>query len=63
MRLIEILVSPQGSTSVTTKGFAGPSCREASQFLEQALGQPAEEHRTAEFHQSQEVHESQRQLG
>ena len=63
MRSIEIIVSPQGSTSVETKGFAGPSCREASKFLEQALGQPAEEHLTAEFHQSQQVHENQRQLG
>lgn len=63
MRLIEILVSPQGSTSVKTKGFAGPACREASKFLEQALGQSAEEHLTAEFHQSQEFHENQRQLG
>ena len=36
---IEIIVSPKGETTVTTKGFAGQSCRDASKFIEQALGQ------------------------
>jgi len=35
---------------VQTKGFAGPSCREASRFVERALGEPAAERLTAEFH-------------
>jgi hypothetical protein len=39
MRTIEIIVSPKGETTVQTKGFAGSSCREASKFIEQALGQ------------------------
>ena len=34
MKTIEILVSPKGETTVTTKGFAGSSCRDASKFLE-----------------------------
>lgn len=33
-KIIEIVVSPQGAATVTTKGFAGASCREASKFLE-----------------------------
>ena len=51
MRTIEIIVSPKGETTVQTKGFAGASCREASKFIEQALGQQTGEQLTAEFHQ------------
>ena len=43
-------MSPKGETTVTTKGFAGSSCREASKFIEQALGQRTGERLTAEFH-------------
>ena len=39
MKTIEIIVSPKGETTVTTRGFSGSSCREASKFVEQALGQ------------------------
>lgn len=49
-KTIEIIVSPQGAATVTTKGFAGATCREASKFLEQALGQVAGERLTTEFH-------------
>ena len=52
---IEITVSPQGQTTVQTKGFGGSSCREASKFLEQALGQPTDERLTSEFYVSQGV--------
>ena len=52
-KIIEIIVSPKGETTVTTKGFTGASCREASKFIEQALGQRTGEQLTAEFHQSQ----------
>ena len=49
--MIEVLVSPQGETRIQTKGFAGSSCRDASLFLEQALGVQATEQLTAEFYQ------------
>jgi len=49
-KTIEIIVSPKGETTVTTKGFAGSSCREASKFIEQALGQRTAEQLTSEFH-------------
>lgn len=51
MKTIEIIVSPKGETTVTTKGFAGSSCREASKFIEEALGQRSNETLTREFHQ------------
>jgi hypothetical protein len=49
-RTIEILVSPQGETTLTTQGFSGNSCREASEFLEKALGEGTSEQLTAEFY-------------
>lgn len=52
---IEIIVSPKGEATVTTKGFTGSSCKEASKFIEQALGQQTSERLTAEFHQAQQV--------
>ena len=52
MRIVEIIVSPTGQSTVQTRGFSGASCRDASRFLEQALGQRVSETLTAEFHQA-----------
>jgi len=49
-QLIEVVISPTGETHVETKGFVGSSCRQASQFLEQALGAKLGEKLTAEFY-------------
>jgi hypothetical protein len=57
---IEIIVSPNGQTTVQTLGFVGPSCRDASKFIEQALGQRTSEMLTAEFHQVQAVEQQQK---
>ncbi len=61
MKTIEIIVSPKGETTVTTKGFTGSSCKEASKFIEQALGQRTGERLTAEFHQVQSVEQATQQ--
>jgi len=63
LKTIEVIVTSDGRTSVQTKGFAGSSCRDASRFLEQALGQQATETLTAEFHQAQSVDQHLRQQG
>ena len=52
-KTIEITVGPKGDTTVQTKGFTGGECRDASKFVEQALGQKTGETLTAEFHQGQ----------
>ncbi len=52
-KVIEIIVSPKGETRVETKGFAGNECQQASEFIEQALGQRSGEQLTAEFYQQQ----------
>jgi hypothetical protein len=53
VKTIEITVDPQGQAKVETKGFSGSECREASKFIEQALGQRTDEKLTAEFYQGQ----------
>ena len=50
-RIIEIIVSPRGEVTMQTKGYAGGDCVHASKFLEQALGVPCNEQKTAEFYQ------------
>lgn len=52
MKRIEIVVAPNGETSVETKGFVGGECREASRFIEQALGKRVNEKLTGEFYQT-----------
>lgn len=60
-KTIEIIVTPDGNTTVLTKGFAGASCREASKFIKKALGQQTGEQLTAEFHQTESVRQENRQ--
>ena len=60
-RIIEVTVSPQGETTVQTKGYAGSDCLQASRFLEQALGLCSSERRTQEYYSNttaqEQVHE------
>ena len=51
-RIIEVIVAPNGETKVETKGFTGASCRDASEFIERALGRRTNETLTREFHQT-----------
>ena len=53
MRIIEITVDSKGQSRVETRGFTGGECREASKFIEQALGQRTDEKLTADFYQAQ----------
>ena len=60
---IEMVVSPAGEATVQTKGFSGGACRDASRFVEQALGERSAERLTAEFYQPQSAHEQVKQRG
>jgi hypothetical protein len=53
LKTIEISIDPKGQSKVETRGFTGNECREASRFLEQALGQRTGETLTTEFYQDQ----------
>lgn len=56
---IEIIVAPDGTSRVETRGFQGSGCRQASQFLEQALGQRLSEQLKPAFFQSGEQQQQQ----
>ncbi|MBI1248041.1 DUF2997 domain-containing protein [bacterium] len=58
MKTIEIIVSPTGQTRLETRGFQGTECREASRFLETALGQTTSESLTAEYHSTSVVQQN-----
>jgi Protein of unknown function (DUF2997) len=53
LKIIEITVDAKGQAKVETPGFTGGECRDASKFIEEALGQRTEERLTAEFYQGQ----------
>ena len=57
---IEITVTPEGETSVETKGFAGSACKAASGPYEDALGTKAAERLTPEYHQTEQVNQAER---
>jgi hypothetical protein len=46
---IVIKVATDGSTQVRTEGFVGRSCRQASEFIERALGSRQSESLTSEY--------------
>ncbi len=60
-KVIEIVVDAMGAAIVQTRGFTGSECREASRFVEQALGRKTAETLTPEFHQGQQAGQELRQ--
>jgi hypothetical protein len=52
-RVIEVVVSPTGETSVQTKGYAGSDCFQASRFLEDTLGVKTADRPTSELYSTQ----------
>ena len=61
IKTIEIVVAPNGETRVETKGFTGAECRDASQFVERALGQQTDEQFKTEFYQTAALQQQVRQ--
>lgn len=51
-KTIEIIIALNGQSRVETKGFVGSECRDASRFIEKALGQQTDELLKPEFHQT-----------
>lgn len=48
---IIITISPKGEATVKTEGYAGAGCKEASRFLEKALGKTISEELTSEYYE------------
>ena len=61
MQKIEVIVTPQGETTVTTVGFTGKSCQDATKQLEQALGVVQSEQKLPAFYQTEGVGQQARQ--
>ena len=59
-KVIEVVVKPDGKVAITTKGFLGSACRQASQFIRAALGMQQSEKLTEEFHVANRQSESNR---
>ena len=60
-KLIEVIVSPTGETTVQTKGFTGSECLQAGKFLEQSLGVSIADQKTAEFYATAQAEQQIRQ--
>lgn len=54
-KVIQVTVDPAGAVTVKTVGFAGTSCKEASRYLEEALGVRGQESFTPEYFQGVET--------
>ncbi|WP_339735876.1 DUF2997 domain-containing protein [uncultured Gimesia sp.] len=52
MKTINIIFSTDGQSRIETRGFTGSQCKDASRFLETALGKVSSEQLTAEYHQT-----------
>ncbi len=50
-KIIEVIVRPDGSSQLETKGFGGRECQQASAFIEETLGARSHEWLTSEFYQ------------
>ena len=54
MPVIQMIVSPQGETEITTTGFKGVACRQATADLEASLGPALSSVDTAEAYEKAE---------
>jgi hypothetical protein len=52
-KIMEVVITPDGQARIETKGFHGPACQQASQFLEQSLGQRTLSQPTAEYFETE----------
>lgn len=60
-KIIEVIVSPKGETTVQTQGFTGSDCLQASKFLEPSLGSITADQKTGEFYTSSRTEQQIRQ--
>lgn len=60
-RTIEVIVSPTGQARLTTRGYAGTACKDATRVLERALGAVQSDVATPEMHQIQSLSQDQEQ--
>lgn len=54
-RIIEVIVTSTGETTIQTKGYAGNECLQASKSIEAALGVTASDRKTNEYYERQQT--------
>jgi hypothetical protein len=57
LKTIEVIITANGQTRIETNGYTGSDCREASRFLEKALGRSTAEQLKPEYHQAVTEHQ------
>lgn len=56
MKEIIIEVAPDGETQITTKGYKGKACKDATAALEKALGTVTSDTPTKEAYETEQLH-------
>ena len=51
MKVIEILINPNGQLNINAAGFQGADCEKATAFLERALGEAKQKQRKPDWYQ------------
>ena len=49
-KTIEITITPKGETKISTSGFSGSACQDATRNIERALGAKTDEQLTGEYY-------------
>ena len=62
MKQIVAIISPNGETTVESKGFTGDSCIKATRLLEQSIGNVTHEKRKSEYYQDQATQTKQKEI-
>ena len=63
MKEIEIIIHPDGSVSVEAHGYEGPDCKEATRFIERALGNVQQRKHKPEYYRRAARQNTLRQKG
>ena len=58
-RTIEIIIFPAGQTRITTRGYTGTACKDATRELERALGIIQSDSPTTEMYQNDPIVQNQ----
>lgn len=53
---IKVTIAQDGTTKITTKGFTGTACQDATKAIEKALGAVTSEKLTGEFYEKNDAH-------
>lgn len=53
--VINVSVNPDGTVEIAPSGFKGKKCKDATKFLEQALGMSGDGKKTPEYYETETV--------